>query len=365
MSSEQEMLQVIRSSAPALTFVDMSGWDDMPPPEPQYSVSDRIPRHHVTLFSGAGAAGKSTIGLHLAAAHAYGGDWLNSMPDKGPALFIDCEDGEAVIHRRLWHITQYYGCRFADLRDLHLVTLAGQDALLATATRGGKVEPTALYGHVLQAAGDLKPRTVVIASSANVFAGNEIDRAQVNQFVLGLMLKLALTADGAVVLISHPSLTGISSGSGISGSTQWHNACRARMYLRSPKANGDDSQPDSAIRQIEFMKNQYGPVSATLTLRWKNGMFLPEAAPDAFEGAVRAEHAKTAFRDELARHIAEGRPVSHNPASKNYAPRVFAKTNSSKFRDLETAMEELFRTGTIRVEPYGPPSKHWQKLIFS
>jgi len=363
MSSEQEMLQVIRSSAPALTFVDMSGWDDMPPPEPQYSVSDRIPRHHVTLFSGAGAAGKSTIGLHLAAAHAYGGDWLNSMPDKGPALFIDCEDGEAVIHRRLWHITQYYGCRFADLRDLHLVTLAGQDALLATATRGGKVEPTTLYGHVLQAAGDLKPRTVVIASSANVFAGNEIDRAQVNQFVLGLMLKLALTADGAVVLISHPSLTGISSGSGISGSTQWHNACRARMYLRSPKANGDDSQPDSAIRQIEFMKNQYGPVSATLTLRWKNGMFLPEPSPDAFEQAVRTEQARAAFRDELAAHLAQGRSVSHLRASQNYAPRLFAKTNGGKLRDLEAAMEELFKSGTIRVETYGPPSKPNQKIV--
>ena len=51
-----------------------------------------------------------------------------------------------------------------------------------------------------------------------MLAGNEIDRSQVRQFV-GLMRKLAIAANGSVVLLAHPSLAGISSGTGLSGST--------------------------------------------------------------------------------------------------------------------------------------------------
>lgn len=243
-----------------LPWIITKEWDDVAPPDPEYTMPDRVPRHHVTLFSGEGAAGKSTIGLHLAAAHAYGGPWLNAMPIKGPAIFIDCEDGVSIIHRRLYAVAQYYGCKFKHLIEggLHLLSLAGEDAVMATATRGNKVEPTPLYSKILQAASDIKPQTIVIASSANVYAGSEIDRAQVNQFVLGLLVKIAIAADGSVILISHPSLTGMNSGSGISGSTQWHNAVRGRMYLKGIKPDDGDEQPDSDLRVLEFKKINMG-----------------------------------------------------------------------------------------------------------
>ena len=31
----------------------------------------------------------------------FGRDWLGTMPEPGPSLFIDAEDDEGVIHRRL------------------------------------------------------------------------------------------------------------------------------------------------------------------------------------------------------------------------------------------------------------------------
>jgi hypothetical protein len=37
------------------------------------------------------------------------------------------------------------------------------------------------------------------------------------------------------MLLSHPSLTGINSGTGLSGTTGWHNSVRARMYFVRPK----------------------------------------------------------------------------------------------------------------------------------
>ena len=110
---------------------------------------------------------------------------------------------------------------------LHLMSFVGRDAVLATVSRTGKVEPTRLYGQILEAAGDIRPKMIGIASSANVFAGTENDRSQVQQFV-ALLTRLAIAANGSVQLISHPSLTGINSDSGLSGSTAWHNAVRAR-----------------------------------------------------------------------------------------------------------------------------------------
>ena len=77
---------------------------------------------------------------------------------------------------------------------------------------------------------------------------------------------LAMVAHGSVTVLSHPSLQGISSGSGISGSTAWHGAFRFRQYLTTPKQNDDDTEPDRDLRAIEFKKNQYGPSGDTIVL---------------------------------------------------------------------------------------------------
>src|SRR5205823_782692 len=156
---------------------------------------------------------------------------------------------------------------------LHLISLAGKDAVLATASRNGKIEPTPLYRQILEAAGDIKPKMIGIASSANVFAGSEIDRSQVQQFV-SLLTAAAIAANGSISLISHPSLEGIKSDTGLSGSTQWHNSVRARFYLKGIKPDEGD-EPDNDIRELVFRKNNYGPVSASIALRYQRGLFLP------------------------------------------------------------------------------------------
>src|SRR5262249_59837729 len=121
--------------------------------------------------------------------------------------------------------------------------------------------------------GDIKPVMIGLASSANFYAGSEIDRAQVQQFI-GLMTRLAIAADGSTVLLSHPSLAGIATDTGLSGNTQWHNAVRARFYLKGIKPeNGQEA--DSDLRETVFKKNNYGPISESIVLRYTDGVFLP------------------------------------------------------------------------------------------
>ena len=56
-----------------------------------------------------------------------------------------------VLHRRLAAIIKYYNVTFSDVVSggLHVISLAGQDAVLATASRNGKIEPTALYKQLM------------------------------------------------------------------------------------------------------------------------------------------------------------------------------------------------------------------------
>ena len=342
---------------PPLPFINMSTWDTEPIPEQDWIVLSRIPRRQCVLFSGQGAAGKSTVQLHLSAAHVLGRDWLGTMPAQGPALFIDAEDDKDVMHRRLSAIAKHYGVTFNDLikNGLHLISLVGHDAVLAS-SRSGKIEPTPLYGQLLQAAGDIKPVMIGLASSANFYAGSEIDRAQVQQFV-SLMTRIAITADGALVLLSHPSLTGIATDTGLSGNTQWHNAVRARFYMKGSKPE-DGDQPDNDLREIVFKKNNYGPVSESIIVRYRDGLFLPMPGVASLDRAAQEHKVDEVFLTLLARLTAENRIVSDKP-SRSYAPALFVKEDEAKragivsTKEFEAAMRRLFKAGTIWNEPYG------------
>jgi RecA-family ATPase len=201
-----------------LPFIDMSNWDTELVPEYEWSVPGRL--RQSVLFSGEGADGKSITKLQLSVAHVLARDWLGTMPEPGPAIFIDAEDDAQALHIRLAAILTHYGASFADvIKDgLYLLSFAGEDVLLGAPTRGGKIEPTSRYKQLFEAAADIKPKMITIAASADVFAGNEVHRGQVRQFV-SLLTRIANIANGTVALISHPSLTGTNTGTGLSGST--------------------------------------------------------------------------------------------------------------------------------------------------
>jgi RecA-family ATPase len=295
-------------------------------------------------------------GLHLAAAHVLGRDCWLTMPEQGPAIFVDAEDDERVMHLRLAAITEHYEVTFADLikGGLHLISYAGK----ATVSRNGKIEPTAIYRQILEAAGDIKPVQIVIASSANVFAGSEIDRSQVQQFV-GLLTSITIISNGSLLLCSHPSLTGISTGTGLSGTTQWHNAVRARLFMKGVKPE-NGAQPDNDLREIEFKKNQYGKISDSIVLRYQAGMYLP--VPGAsLDKLARETKAEEIFIELLRRLTAENRYVSDKKSS-IYAPAVFAREDEARkagisSADFAEAMRRLFAAKKIWNEPCGKPSR--------
>jgi RecA-family ATPase len=341
----------------------MSNWDREPVPERKWAIRDRVPLNQAGLFSGEGGAGKSIIELQKNVAHVMSMDWFSSMPEQGPAFYIGAEDDEDEVHIRLAAIAKHYGVTFAELiaGGLHVLNLLGQDATLcAVSGKSGRVEVTSLYDQLYEAAGDISPKNISIDTLSRAFAGNEIDRVQVYGFAQH-MQALAMVAGGSVTVLSHPSLQGINSGSGISGSTAWHGAFRFRQYLTSVKADPGE-QPEDDLRELQFKKNQYGPKAETVVVRYQGGLFLPVPSVGSLEKAAQDHKDDELFLTQLDQFEAQGRHASHKPTAPNYAPTAFSKATGIAKARFTTAMERLFTANKIHVATYGRASREASKI---
>ena len=356
------------NDAPApLSWLDMSRWDDEPVPERKWAIRDRVPLNQAGLFSGEGGTGKSIIELMKNVAHVTGKEWLGSLPEQGPAVYVGAEDDQDEIHIRLAQIARHYGLTFKDLIDggLHVLCLLGKDATLCAANgKSGKVETTALYKQLYEAAGDIKPKNISVDTLSRAFAGNEIDRTQVYGFA-SHMQALAMVAAGSVTILSHPSLAGIASGSGISGSTAWHGAFRFRQYLKGAKQDGGE-QPDGDLRELEFKKNQYGPTGETIVLRYQRGLFLPEHGMSTIDKAARETMVDDALITIGKKLVARGQELSPAQTSHNYAVSLTAKEPEArgiKKAELAHALGRLLDQGKLRIETVKPGTSREKKII--
>jgi AAA domain len=346
---------------PELVRLDLARYDTEQIPEREWGVRDRFPRRAVCLLSGEGAVGKSLLLLQLAVAHVLGRDWLRSMPEQGPVLLVNCEDEGDELVRRLDPNLKNRHTKFSDIAaDLHVFSLANQDPLLALPDRSGRIVPTPLYAKLLELARTVQPICIVIDNVADVFGGSEIDRSQVRQFV-ALMRQIAIAANGYVIMSSHPSLAGIASKTGLSGSTQWHNSVRARAYMH-------ENDDQSGTRVLEFMKSNYSALSERVELVWQNGLYVPVRAPSAPEQAATRAKADALFLSLLEKFTRKGENVSAKSKANNYGPTLFARTPEAKTahlsrEDLAEALDRLIAADQVVAEPYGSPTDDTRRLV--
>ena len=72
-----------------------------PEPQQDWLVEDMIPGDNLTLITGKGGGGKTTLTLHLAVAMQIDALWLNMRVKQGPALFVSSEETRKDLNMSL------------------------------------------------------------------------------------------------------------------------------------------------------------------------------------------------------------------------------------------------------------------------
>jgi RecA-family ATPase len=348
------------ASAAPLKLVCPPAWRDVPLEPMRWLATNRIPAGDVTILSGDGGGGKTTVALQLAIGVEQGlGDWLGTVTESGPVIFFSGEEPEAEMRRRLDRVARKRGIDPGDIENLHFHFADPDGCLLGISRPNGPIAPTPLFESLRIAAVDIRPALIVVDSIAATFGGNQNDRVHARTFV-GMFRRLARQADCAVLLLDHPSLAGITSGTGRGGNMDWQNATRARLHLET--VTDEESGTD---RVLEVKKTNYGPCGEKVKLRWEDGCFVMEAATSAphHQGAAHAG-ADQIYLDCLDAATTQGRNVFPMPG-RGHAPKVFAEMEQAKgasWRSLAKAQERLFAANQIANVPFGKPSKGQKRI---
>ncbi|HEX3945336.1 MAG TPA: AAA family ATPase, partial [Rhizomicrobium sp.] len=321
-SRAETALREIEFHSASLPTVSASSFDGEPVPEREEVVEGLVPKRAVTGLSGDGGTGKSLLALQLAVAIQRGTNWLGRVVfERGPVLYLSAEDDLKEVHRRLYAILAGEQATFTELAGLHIVPLVGEESILGKPDSDGSVSPTALFHALESRIKTLRPVLVILDTLSDVFGGDENIRVQSRQFV-SLFRRLCVRFDTTVLLLAHPSLYGINSGSGTSGSTGWSNSLRSRLYLERVKGK-DNSEDDPDARILRCKKANYGPTGTEIHLRWQRGTFVPTTHGDGSAFVAANARADRVFLDMLGSYTEEGRNVGPSTGA-SFAPNMFS-----------------------------------------
>jgi AAA domain len=102
----------------------------------------------------------------------------------GRTLFMSAEDDRDELHRRLDRMRVDLNLQWADLADLHVWPLVGEDATLGFYSKPkGKVIATSLLATVEERIRDTMIDTVILDTLSDVFCGDENDKQQARAFI--------------------------------------------------------------------------------------------------------------------------------------------------------------------------------------
>ncbi len=337
-------------------------------PERRWLVHEWIPWGNVTMLSGDGGMGKSLLLQQLLTCAAIGRDWLGQRVEPVKAMGVFCEDDVDELRRRQDDINAHLNIGPEDLTNLRWMCRTGEDtALMTFPLHDAPGERTPFFQQVLNATKNHGAQLVGLDALHDFFVGNENVRPQARGFINALR-SLATDTDGSVVLTAHPSLSGLGSGSGMSGSTAWNNAVRSRLYLTRPKDNGDTDQNE---RVLQRKKANYAGSGDQIRLTWANGVFTHQPQETGIvDAAARGIRADRVFLELLATSTKNGVNVSPSPTSRNNAPLQFSNEprndrEGCTKKDFDGAMRRLLKIGKIKSVKYGPPSAQTHRLMIA
>ena len=349
-------------------FITPAAWPNEAPPPVDWLVASRIPCGDVTTLHGDGGAGKTDITLRLFANLARGAtEWLgHELATGGKVLFVSGEEPERELWRRMWLHSRRDGYRLDELADNFRLWIPDKisDAVMAVADRHtGIMRPTRAMLELAAGIEQMAPIAIAVDNVAATFAGNQNDRVSVRSYV-NLWRQIAHgPSKPAVLLLDHPSLSGLTNNTGRGGNMDWRNAVRSALWLHPAD---DKTEAERGIRILETAKSNYGPPGNPLRLVWADGGLQLEHAPTSLHRVAKDAECDETFLRLLDEREGQGRFVSGEAKAATYAAKAFADMpNNGGFtrNAFASAMERLLQAGKIHQVMHGPPSRQRGHLV--
>ena len=305
----------VESFTSVLEAIDPATWEGLPKPVRRWLIKNWIPLLKVTLLYGDGGTGKTLLALMLAVAVALGHDFLGLEVTQGRVYAFLGENDDTDTHIALVDICRHYGIGLGDLKGrVRIASRSGFDNVLMHFEKGTG-QHSELFKQLLADVTFFNADLVIMETAADLFGGNENARGEVRQFVANCCELIAKEADAAVVLCAHPSVAGLRSGEGTSGTTAWNNSARSRLYLRRDiDDKGHEADPD--YRVLTRMKANFAPSRDAIDLYWRDGVFVPN---NLIKDRLAITDKDQKLIDEVARAYDSGTPWSaHHQAGHRY-----------------------------------------------
>ena len=305
-------------SPPNFPVVCAASFAGKPVPERRWIVRDMIPDNTVTLVSGDGGVGKSLLLGQLGDCRRDWREWIGTLPERGPVVFVSAEDDLDELHRRVVAIANAQGIDIAKLTDLHFVPLAGRTPSWAHPTgKSGIIRETPIWRGLVAIVERIEPKLVILDTLADVFAGNEIARQEARQFV-GILAG-SQSNKNCRRLARASELLGHGERPGTSGSTAWSNSAFARGSTSKRSKATTEARSTPTFASCAPRNRTTARRARKSACDGRMGASSARRPPGGFDKLAADRKAERVFLDLLGKLSAQGRDVSSKP-SQSYAP---------------------------------------------
>lgn len=323
---------------------------------PKFLIKHWLPEKKFVLFSGHGGGGKSSVALTVSLLLSAGAEEIFGQPNEVgaiPVLYISGEDDREINLLRVRGLLRARPELDKQLmrKNLHFINAAapeiGGTLIDLDENRLGKASFTPLFARIAKVCETLKPRLIVVDNNSITYGGNEIVRRQIQMYVTGL---LRLCSDAAVLGLHHVEKAALDrdDGDGWSGSTQWHNAARARWTIS--KVGGEPT--------LWLRKSNYGRVDWHAPVIWNEQHHfheLGEFTNDSYTELREARRAAKQTEDGLVKqtNLLATLERAHANLDNDKNPRVRLHRTATNWKEaLQSAGKAL---GFIKTGKTGLP----------
>jgi len=254
---------------------DLSDFNPEPPAR-DWIVEDWIPKGATVLFTGAGGAGKSLVGLQAAASIGFNTPWLGCGIDTPvETLYVSCEDNLHELELR-WQqarrLPEYAMIQWQELtRRVRFWAREGCDNRIATMDKKtNSLTKSHFYDVLEQGISEMSDghKLIFLDTAADTFEGNENDNGQVSQFIKRIIAELKVKYDCTIVIIHHTTKNGEAA---YRGASAWSFACRGAMVLGP---HPDEELDGAGFLALVRHKSNYAKQGEYITVRWENGAYV-------------------------------------------------------------------------------------------